>query len=353
VFSYLYLNTPPSPISTLFPYTTLFRSLYHSYDGGGIQIKGPSILLRKSLGENTAISYNFYIDSITSASVDVLTYGSPYTEKRTENDLSVEYLDDNTILSLGVANSVENDYDANTVFFGVSHEMFSALTTVSLGYSAGSDTVRKRNSPNFIESLSRHNYKFDISQIITKSIVLNLGFETITEEGYLQNPYRGIVTFSSNSPTELLSLSGENYPNTRTSNAVALRGMYYLPFRAKLYGELRGFSDSWDITASMWMVGYTQPIGNKLIFDVHHRVYSQTQASFFSDLFDSDNPKEFQGRDKELDAMTSVTSGVAIHYQSFNRPWWIFDKGNLNVPLDRARFESKNYISFCGGYYPM
>src|SRR5207302_9173017 len=33
-FSFFFLTYPPPPRSTLFPYTTLFRSLTHDYDGG-------------------------------------------------------------------------------------------------------------------------------------------------------------------------------------------------------------------------------------------------------------------------------------------------------------------------------
>ncbi|MFV2055178.1 MAG: DUF3570 domain-containing protein [Thiohalomonadales bacterium] len=318
--------------------------LYHSYEGGGVAINGPSILVRKSVGEHVSLSYNFYIDSITSASVDVMTFGSPYTEKRTENDLSVEYLTDNTTLSLGAAHSQENDYLAKTLFFSISHQMFGDLTTVSLSHAVGSDTVGQRNNPDRADPIDRRNYKIDISQILTKSIVLNLGFEAITEEGALANPYRGILQYDPDDPNKNIA-SGELYPETRTSNAIAFRAMYYMPYRAKLYGEVRGFNDSWDISGRMTSVGYTQPIRKDLTIDVHYRVYNQSKASFFEDLVNIDEQKEFVGRDKELDAMSSVTTGVSLHYRFFDRPWWIFDKGSVNVAMDKIAFDYENYVN--------
>ena len=58
--------------------------MYHRYDGGGVEVDGPSILVRKSVGESFSLSANYYVDSISSASVDVVSTASPYTEERTE-----------------------------------------------------------------------------------------------------------------------------------------------------------------------------------------------------------------------------------------------------------------------------
>jgi hypothetical protein len=39
--------------------------LYHRYDGGGVTIHGPSVLVRKKLAEKYAISANYYMDMTT------------------------------------------------------------------------------------------------------------------------------------------------------------------------------------------------------------------------------------------------------------------------------------------------
>jgi hypothetical protein len=59
--------------------------LYHRYDGGGAEIDGPSILVRKNLGDSVSVGLNHYVDNVTSASIDVLVSASEYTEERTEN----------------------------------------------------------------------------------------------------------------------------------------------------------------------------------------------------------------------------------------------------------------------------
>ena len=58
--------------------------LYHRYDGGGVTIHGPSVLVRKKMAEKYSVSANYYVDMVTSASIDVEVSGaSEYKEERT------------------------------------------------------------------------------------------------------------------------------------------------------------------------------------------------------------------------------------------------------------------------------
>ena len=66
-------------------------ALYHSYDGGGVEVDGPSILVRKGDGKRFSFSGNYYVDNITAASVDVVTQGSKYDEDRTQWSGSIDY----------------------------------------------------------------------------------------------------------------------------------------------------------------------------------------------------------------------------------------------------------------------
>src|SRR5262245_42607577 len=56
--------------------------LYHRYQGGGIKIDGPSVLVRKKFGEKFAVAANYYEDMVSSASIDVKLSASKYEEKR-------------------------------------------------------------------------------------------------------------------------------------------------------------------------------------------------------------------------------------------------------------------------------
>jgi len=142
--------------------------LYHNYDGGGITIDGPAILLRKGFAEDFSATAHYYIDNISSASIDVESYASPYEEKRTEIGATLDYLYRDTLLNISFTNSTENDYDANTLGVSISHEMFYGLTTLNLGFSRGADDISKSTDPTFTDEVDRVRYHFGVSQVITK-----------------------------------------------------------------------------------------------------------------------------------------------------------------------------------------
>ncbi|MEE8379588.1 MAG: DUF3570 domain-containing protein, partial [Gammaproteobacteria bacterium] len=132
-------------------------ALYHSYSGGGVTINGPSVLVRKTMDKKVSMWGNYYVDSITSASIDVITTASQYTEERTEIGFGIDYLQDTTTLSLAFANSVENDFAANTMHFSIAQDMFGDLTTVSMGYSRGWDVVTATGNTGFEKKADRQN----------------------------------------------------------------------------------------------------------------------------------------------------------------------------------------------------
>jgi len=324
--------------------------MYHSYQGDHVSINGPSVQVRSNVGEHVSLTYHYYVDNITSASVDVRTYGSPYKEQRVENTVGMDYLTDNSTVSASFTNSEENDYSSNTSFFGVSHDMFGQLTTVALGFSLGQDEVRRGKNPvkvgqynrntdsDVMGEITRHSYSVDISQIVTKNSVVGLGYEAITDTGYLHNPYRNVIIDNPPNPP----IQGEDYPGVHTSSAAAVRGMYYLPYRAKLYGEWRWYNDSWGVKGQMYQLGYTHPMGKNLIWDVSYRAYSQTKAAFYQDIFDQ--KLVYVARDKELSTFDSQAISATLNYKLLDHPRWIFDKGSVNASFTRLILNYKDFL---------
>ena len=92
--------------------------LYFRYDGGEVTINGPSMLVRKSIGEHVSVAANYYIDMVSSASIDVQTSASPYDDERTQSSLAVDFLHGKSTYSIGYVNSDESDYKAKTMFAG-------------------------------------------------------------------------------------------------------------------------------------------------------------------------------------------------------------------------------------------
>jgi len=231
-------------------------ALFHAYSGGGVDVSGPSILMRKMFGTRSSMSANYYVDSITSASIDVVTSASPYHERREEKAVSGDFLVNDDHISIGFTNSEENDFSANTASFNIDHELFGNLTTVSIGYSRGWDVIGKRGDSGFSEEAARQSFHGGISQILTRDAILALNIETVTDSGYLNNPYRSVRYIDPGSAVGY-SFEPEHYPRTHTSTAIALKGRYHLPIRASLFGEYRYYTDSWGVDAWNAALGYT------------------------------------------------------------------------------------------------
>lgn len=316
--------------------------LYHRFDGGGVVIDGPSILVRKSIKDTVSIAANYYVDNVSSASIDVVTTASAYTEQRIENSVNVSYLRDKTVLTLNYGRSDENDYSARTASFDFTQDFFGDLTTISGGFSKGWDVVGKRGEEDFAEDVSRKQFRFGLSQIITKNSLLAISWETITDAGFLNNPYRSVRYLD---PTTSIgySFQSELYPETRTSDAFALRGMYYLPYRAAIKAEARVFGDTWGITARNMELGYTHPYGDNWVFDVKVRHYEQTKADFYSDLFSRIDAQNFLARDKEMSTFSNDSIGLAVSYDREVHDWGPFDRFSVNLSVDYIKFDFEDF----------
>ena len=329
--------------------------MYHSYSGGGLDVNGPSVLARKSIGKYTSVWGNYYVDTITSATIDVETGASQYTEERTEQTIGMDYLHDKSTLSLSYTTSVENDFNAKSVNFGISQSMFGDLTTVSVGYARGWDIIGATGSPSFEEEANRQKYKLGLSQVVTKNLLMDLSFETITDEGFLNNPYRSVRYLVN--PTSYATES-EVYPNTRTSHAAAIRALYYLPYRAAIRGEVRGYTDTWDINGQMAEIGYIHPTKSGWTYEASYRVYSQNSASFYSDLFNGPAEFIYRARDKELSTYSTQTIGLGVSYELKTPTWGFIDKGSANlfynhIQIDYEDFRDRRVTGVTPGTEPL
>ena len=315
--------------------------MYHLYEGGGVRIDGPSLLVRKKVGKSVSFVSNYYVDMVSSASIDVVTTASPYTEERTQWSLGMDYLRGNTMMTANFTSSVESDFDAKTYSFGVSQDMFGDLTTLSLSYSYGEDVVGRSDDPDFARDNRRQQYAVGLTQILTRNLITSLNFETITDEGFLNNPYRSVRYADPNSSLGY-SYEPELYPRTRTTNAIGIRARYFLPWRAAIEGEYRAFTDTWGITSNTGALTYVHP-WKDWTFEVKYRLHDQTGADFFSDLFSRSEATNFRARDKELSPLTSTTVKLMATWEFMSDGWAFIDRGSVTFSYDHLMIDYEEF----------
>ncbi|MFV1982538.1 MAG: DUF3570 domain-containing protein [Thiohalomonadales bacterium] len=313
--------------------------LYHSYDGGNITINGPALLIRKGFAEDFSATAHYYEDNISSASIDVESYASPYEEFRAEFGATMDYLYRDTILNISFTNSSENDYEANTLGLSMSHEMFYGLTTLNLGYSRGADTVGKSTDPTFNQEVDRARYHFGVSQVITKKLLLTVDLESISAVGFLNNPYRAVrINGAFNQP--------ERYPRTRSGLAVATRGVYYLGNDSTLMLGYRYYTDNWAIDSHTLEARYNHFYSSKLLAEYSVRYYTQVQASFYNDDFDQ--PYFYMARDKEMSTFSSYSLGYKLSYKIFESNSF-FKRGDINLSYNFFQYNYDNFTHYATG----
>lgn len=320
--------------------------LYHRYTGGGVTVDGPAVLVRKKLKDKYSLSAKYYEDSVSSASIDVQTTASRYSEKRTEYGIGFDTLQDKTTYSINYTTSTENDYDAESAHLDISHDFFGDLTTASLGFSQGWDTVGKNFDDNWVDrEVDRRNYRASLSQVISKDAIINLAFESIIDEGSdnraLGNPYRSVRIYDDNS--EVLSFANEQYPMTRNSDAWSVKARYSLEDKSVAFSEFRQFTDSWGIDAWNLQVGYLYPLTPEWLLEGRVRHYEQTAATFYSDLFSADDNLNFYARDKELSTFDNNSFGFTASYERKAPEHWYVSKGRASIMYDFFMFDYDDF----------
>ena len=317
--------------------------MHHAYSGGGVSIDGPAVTLRTKVAQDFSVAGYYYVDTVSGASIDVVATASAYSEERVEKHLGVDYLAGNSLISTNFSTSDENDYHAKTMTFGISHDTFGGLTTLSLQTGIGDDDVGKNGDVNFKDQVRRYNYKLGLSQILTTNWIAALNLQFDLEEGFLNNPYRQ-VRFKDPLAALGYSYQAEIYPRTRNASAVSLVNKYYLPYRAAVGLTLRHYQDSWDIRASDVELEYVHPLGKNWTFEGKIRYYQQTEASFYQDLFEYVNELNFMARDKELSDFNNITAGLGVSYKLPSYGLWSRQiRPEITVQWDHIVFNYNNF----------
>ncbi len=302
--------------------------------------------MRKKFAEKYSVSASYYVDMVSSASIDVITTASEYREERTQYGVGFEYLRGKVTYAANFSDSSENDYEAKTASLSIGQDMFGDLTTISFSFKRGSNDIFRNigggKDPTFQRASDTRSYAVGITQVLTRSLIGIANFEVISDEGYLNSPYRSVRYFDPSDPKGY-TYQGEVYPNTRTSNAASLKLNYFLPWRASLNGWYRFYTDSWGVNAHTGEVSYTQPAWDRWTFTGSLRYYKQDAADFYADLFPRRNYANFLARDKELSTFTALTFGIGASYdfRIARLPW--VEKAQANL---RYNFMTISYDDF-------
>jgi hypothetical protein len=313
------------------------EALFHSYSGGGVTANGPALLVRKKILDKVSLSGTYYVDSVSNASIDVVTTASPYRERRNEYGFSADYVYRDSQITFAASTSKEPDYTANTGSLDISQEVFGGMTTVSLGFTRGSDDVGKHNSPEFKDHATHWQYRLGVTQILTPRWVASANFEAIADDGFLGSPYRGARVFGAVVP--------ERNPRTRSSRAAKFRLIGDLGSRDSVHAEYRYFWDNWEVKAHTMELGYSRYFGDKWLADSFLRFYKQDHALFYSD--NAQTETTYVSRNRQLSSFNDIGLGGKVAYTWRKVPGQYEVK--LNGALEYTRYKFDDFTDLRTG----
>lgn len=280
------------------------EAMFHYYNGGGVTADGPALLVRKSLADNFSLNVGYYVDSVTNASIDVVTTASKYKEVRQEYDVGFDYVYRDSRITFSTTNSREPDYIAKSNGLDITQETFGGMTTVNVGFTRGEDNVYKHNDPTFKKFAAHWQYRIGVSQVLTPHWIMSLNAEVVADDGYLASPYRVARVFGAAVP--------ENDPTTRSSRALDARLIGDLGHHDAIHFEVRHFWDNWAIKANNLELGYSRYFGDAWLADISTRYYKQSKALFYSDNASTDTL--YVSRNRQLSDFDDVGVGGKITY---------------------------------------
>ncbi|MFZ2648920.1 MAG: DUF3570 domain-containing protein [Burkholderiaceae bacterium] len=307
------------------------EGMLHIFKGGGVTASGPALLVRKSLADRVSLSGSYYVDSVSNASIDVVTTASPFRERRSAYELGMDVVVRDSLISLSTSQSKEPDYTASSVSLDVAQEMLGGMTTVNLGYTRAADQVRRVDDPTFADVAKHWQYRLGLTQVLSPSWLMSANVEAISDSGYLGNPYRVARVFGATVP--------ERYPRTRSSRSFKLRAIRDLGSRDAVRVEYRYFYDTWEVRAHTAEAGYSRYVGEQWLADGFVRVNGQNQALFYSD--NATAATTYLTRNRQLSRLNGFSLGAKLSYTYLHVP------GQYDIKLgggyELMRFKYSNF----------
>jgi hypothetical protein len=312
--------------------------LYHMYEGGGETVQGPALLVRKNFAEKASVSAGYSIDSISGASIDVVTNASPYHEEQRQLQLGGDYLYRDTLVSASYIGSLEHDYRARSVGLSVAQDMFDNRTTIALSYSRGHDTVGEVHTD--LHAVADHNtYGVSLTQVINPTLIGSLGYEAIADDGYLQNPYR--------SARVLGASVAQSYPGTRTGQAASLKLVKSWSPTFSSRFEARYYHDTWQVNAINAGFTVSTYVYRGILLEDSYRFYTQKAASFYSDDFE--RPETYMSRDKVLSSFYSHSLGTKLSVPLYHRENAAIKSLTVNYAVNYVMFHYRDFTDIRNG----
>ncbi len=310
-------------------------------------ISSPTLELSKDFGVDYNLKIGLAADSVSGASptwYDSTSGASAYSRGTgvSKDDIkydNVEYDDKrlavNALLTtrfssrdelvIGGSYSYENDYDAREISAEYLHYLGTSKNqSISLGLAYQFNEILVgcyENSECDASSGASQTMDLNVisgelgfTQILNESSLAKVSLFYSSEDGYLSNPYMNVVrSAGDNSPRA--DVVAERKPDERASYGLTMQYAVAITDRLSSSSNYRLYNDDWEITSHTISSELYYELGNSWIIGAGLRYYTQSESSFYSDGYFSD--EEYASSDERMRSFDAVGYKASVDYEIY------------------------------------
>lgn len=320
-------------------------NVYARSDSDATTIVSPALLVGGTVGPTT-VTGAYSMDAWTGASIDVVTAATPAIhERRHEGSLAVAYTTGPVTVNTAYRLSLENDYVSHGLTVGTRLELANKNTTIGADLLASADTVGRADDPSFAKPVRTLGGRLTLVQVIDRNTLAELGWQTITVDGFQASPYRFVALGDMGVCGSLAPFCiPEQVPDQRIRNALTIRVRRALGKHLSSGLDYRFYFDDWGIASHAIEPELGVVVGDHKTISLRYRYTTQSEAFFYRPrYFDIATTDGFVTRDRKLSALVGNEAGLQYMQRSESDTSSRAFTWGLRSTLSRA-----DYLAFVG-----
>jgi len=262
----------------------------------------------------------WYTESVDGETKQVMS-GASIEEARTDVIAQVTYFGDKYTVTTNAAKSTENDYDSLSIGAGFTYDFADKMTTLGVSADASFDEITPSDALEFgrtdYEEKQSWSGHISLSRIITRNLMVQLGFGLFDRSGYLSDPYKQVIADG--------SLQGDSRPDSRLASTFTGRLRYFVNgLDTALHFDYRLYDDNWNIASHTVFLAPHINVGDGWQVIPSVRYYSQSAAFFYENYYEAPRSDGYYSTDSRLSTYGAYTLGLAVNKQLGS---WLFTAG--------------------------
>ena len=282
-------------------------------DNDHTEVVSPLVRAQADVTPTWNVSAGYVADIVTSASIDIVSQASKTTihDVRHQGTFGLSKTLEEWTLHAAYIYSTENDYASNNVTAGAERRLFENNTTLGLSGAVSINDVGRAGDLNFHRRLTVGDVNVGVTQVVSATVVAQLGYTFGAAQGFQASPYRFVPVHDQMG--NVSSWVAETDPDQRYRHAV-VGGINWLVGKdAALQADYRLYHDTWDITSHTVQVRLLVEITPELELRLRNRFYVQNAAVFYSSSYG--DLEQYMTIDRELSPFWSDLMGGKISWR--------------------------------------